>query len=99
MDGTRIRQSNDCVLLLADLAHTEGDDDRARSLLLSMGLAQSCGTVAFARDLAVRLGIEDEYRVHEIDAMNPDSNTALGVLGSETAGATLRSELARRGWT
>ena len=91
--------TTDCVLLLAAHAHAEGDDDRARSLLLSMGLAQSCGTVAFARDFAVRLGIEDQYRAHEIDAMNPDSKTALGVLGSESAGATLRNELARRGWT
>ena len=96
LTGTRIRERNDGVLLLAALAHTEGDDDTARALLLNTGLALTCGTVAFARELAVRLGIAEEYRAHEIDAMNPF--TTLGPLGTTNATATLRRELARRGW-
>ena len=84
------------MLLLAALAHAEDDDDTARSLLVTLGLGLSCGTVAFARELAVRLGISDEYRAHEHDTMNP--LTTLGHLGSTNAAATLRKELTRRGW-
>ena len=97
MTGKRPRQANDSVLLLATLAHTEGDDDEARALLVNTGIAQSVGTVAFARDLAVRLGIADQYQAHETDAMNPESS--LGPLGATNAANMLRNELARRGWT
>ena len=58
--GLRPRQSNDSVLVLAALAHTEGDDDRARALLLEMGMGQTCATVAYSREFAERLGVGDE---------------------------------------
>jgi len=47
----------DSVLLLATLAHAEGDDDRARALLTSMGQGRLPATVAFARHLGARLDV------------------------------------------
>ena len=46
---------NDSVLLLAALAHAEGDKQRANELLIRMGLGQSPATTAYARNLAYRL--------------------------------------------
>jgi hypothetical protein len=97
--GLRPRQSNDSVLILAALAHTEGDDDRARELLLDMGMGQTCATVAYSRELAERLGVGDEFRAREVFVTTPEARVVHGVLGSTTAARTLRNELARRGWS
>jgi predicted ATPase len=97
--GLRPRQSNDSVLILAALAHTEGDDDRARELLLDMGMGQTCATVAYSRELAERLAVGDEFRAREVFVTTPEALAEHGVLGSTTAARTLRNELARRGWS
>ena len=97
--GLRPRQSNDSVLVLAALAHTEGDDDRARELLLDMGMGQTCATVAYSRELAERLGVGDEFRNREWFVTTPEGRAEHGVLGSTSAARTLRNELGRRGWS
>jgi hypothetical protein len=96
--GLRPRESNDSVLVLAALAHAEGDDDRARALLLDMGMGQTCATVAYSRDLAERLGVGDEFRARELFVATPEARAEHGALGTLTAARALRNELARRGW-
>jgi hypothetical protein len=97
--GLRPRQSNDSVFVLAALAHTEGDDDRARALILDMGMGQTCATVAYSRELAEGLGVGDEFRARELLVTLPEGRAEHGVLGSTTSARTLRGELERRGWS
>jgi hypothetical protein len=77
----------------------EGDDDRARSLLLNMGIGQTCAMVAYSRELAERLGVGDEFRAREGFVTTPEARAEHGALGTTTAARTLRTELARRGWS
>lgn len=90
------REACDSVLLLAALAHTEGDDDTARRLLTGMGLGRQPATIGYSLHLAKLLGVEDpRTRVSsQVDPTNSD-----GVLDAKLGLRTLRAELARRGWT
>ena len=60
--GRDIAESDDSLLLLAALAHAEGDDQIARDLMSGMGLERGLATIAFAGDLANRLGMLDELQ-------------------------------------
>ncbi len=83
-------ESNDTMMLLAALAHHQGDDPSSRRFLLDAFGGRSPGTIAYGRHLARQLGIFDVYmgRVEDPD----DSYGATRSLNA------VRAELVRRGW-
>nr|MDP9336216.1 hypothetical protein [Actinomycetota bacterium] len=95
--GRDISESDDSLLLLAALAHAEGDDRIAIDLLSNMGLERQPATIAFAGDLANRLGVLDELQEQRRRMrvlLTEDHRIAV----SQRSLAALRAELARRGW-
>jgi predicted ATPase len=96
--GRLSRQCNDAVMLLAELALAEGEPEAAVRLIADMGFGRSPGTIAYANDLAQRLGIADEFATRQQTLRDPGRLAEHGVLGSLTAMRALRAELARRGW-
>jgi predicted ATPase/class 3 adenylate cyclase len=96
--GRVSRQCNDAVLLLAGLAHAEGDDDTATDLLDQMGMGRTPATIMYANDLARRLGMADRHAANQRTHLHRRSHVEHGILGARTAMAALRAELSRRGW-
>ena len=94
--GRFSRESNDAMVLLAALAHRDGDVDAARQFMLCAGVGRSPAMGGFARHLATQLGIAAEYAADNqavMQAGNPH-----GALGATRSLHALRAELARRGW-
>jgi predicted ATPase/class 3 adenylate cyclase len=96
--GRDIAESDDSLVLLAALAHAEGDDQIARDLLSSMGLERQPATIAFAGDLANRLGMLDELQ-EQRRRMRVLLTEDHRIAASQRSLAALRAELARRGWS
>jgi hypothetical protein len=90
-------ESNVAMLLLAALSHHEGDDDTARSLMLSAGDGRMPGHKGFARHLAKQLGIADEYAAEVVALYQPDN--LHGPMGTTRSLHALRAEVDRRGWS
>jgi hypothetical protein len=95
--GRDIAESDDSLVLLAALAHAEGDDQIACDLLSSMGLERQPSTIAFAGDLANRLGMLDELQ-EQRRRMRVLLTEDHRIAASQRSLAALRAELARRGW-
>ena len=96
--GRDIAESDDSLVLLAALAHAEGDDQIARDLVSSMGLERQPATIAFAGDLANRLGMLDELQ-EQRRRMRMLLTEDQRIVASQRSLAALRAELARRGWS
>jgi hypothetical protein len=96
--GRDIAESDDSLVLLAALAHDEGDDQIARDLLTSMGLERQPATIAFAGDLANQLDILDELhdQRRRVRTLLTEDHR---IVASQRSLAALRTELARRGWS
>lgn len=82
----------DALGLLAELARREGDDDRARELIMHTGPGRSPATVGFLRFVANRLGVDGE--LHAAYCSNLLDHEWM-VRRPRTA---LRRELERRAW-
>ena len=91
-------QANDSVLLLAALAHAEGDDPRARELLLNSWFCRTDATIIYSHELARRLDVVDEHERCQRRAVTFGSRSPEGINGMHLAMAALKSELTRRGW-
>ena len=89
---------NDSVLILAALAHSESNHDKAVELLMHTGLGRSPGSTAYARELARRLGIREADTAFEREWRSEEGQRIHGPMGMSTAMQTLRAELTRRGW-
>ena len=85
------REANDALLLLAQLANAEGDDELARRLVPEIRQSRSWNTIALTHRLADALGVRSE--LDAASAELPDRNEM-----GRRALALLRSELDRRGW-
>ena len=92
------RQCNDSLLLLAQLAHTEGDDNTAIDLLARLGLCRSPSTIHFSRVLARKLGVGEQRARDELECFTPQGVAEHGPLGVRRAMAALHEEIGRRGW-
>ena len=92
------RSSARASLVLAALAHAEGDSPHAIELLSGSGIGRSPSTIAYARDLARRLDIVAQHAAMEQIWRSGTDQTA-GIRGRDTAMRTLRGEVARRSWT
>ena len=88
----------DSALLLAGLAHAEGDDVTAVALLLHMGIGHRPATRMFSSHLAARLGVTAEHDEGQRRAFGYDLHSEPGPLGAHLAMTALRQELIRRGW-
>ena len=90
-------QTGDSVLLLAALAHAEGDSERAADLLLQMGIGQHAATRMFSAHLAARLGVASEHARlrREVSNDGPDEQAATD---TTVAMIALRRERTLRGW-
>ena len=84
------------MLLLAALAHHDGDDIAARDYLRVAGIGRQPGTIAFGRHLARQLGIIDEY-LADVASLDEPGNPH-GGMGATRSMIALRAELTRRGW-
>lgn len=91
-------EANDSVLLLARLAHAEGDIARARELLLQSWFCRTDATIIFSHELARRLEVSDEHERCQRQAVMFGSRGPEGINGMHLAMAALRAELTRRGW-
>jgi len=60
--GRTYLESNDALIGLAALAHTEGDNRLAAELLLGVGEARWLSSRALAHRLAEQVGMPDEYK-------------------------------------
>ncbi len=94
--GRFSRESNDAMLLLAALAHYQGDDDAARQFMLDAGSGRTPATNGFARHLAVQLDIADKHAAAMHELLQPGNPH--GPLGATRSLRALRTELTRRGW-
>jgi predicted ATPase len=99
LSGRMLGQFCDSVLLLAALAHAEGDDDRARHLLLNMGAGLEPGIIIYSRHLAAELGAGGEHAARQRAALTYADDSPEGYNGTRTAATAVRAELTRRGWT
>ena len=90
--------ANDSVMLLARLAHAEGDVPRARELLLQSWFCRSDATIIFGHELARRLEIAEEYERCQRRSVTFGVRSPEGINGMHLAMAALRAELTRRGW-
>jgi predicted ATPase/class 3 adenylate cyclase len=94
--GTRRRyayEPNDCVVLLAALALSEGDDATARELVLQAGTGSGWAVIV-ADHLAHRLDVTQERRRRILESIR-SRDTARN---TDLAAETLLTELERRGW-
>lgn len=96
--GKVSRQCSDSLLLLAQLAHVEGDDATAIELLLKLGICRLAPAIHYARVLAATLGVAEQRARDEQECIAPQHLAERGPLGLRRVMATLREELARRGW-
>lgn len=82
----------DALVLLAELARAEGDDDRARHLMLHTGSGRTSFSVLAGHQVAERLGVHDEVRQAFADNLfDPEWLV-------ERPRRALEAELGRRGW-
>jgi predicted ATPase/class 3 adenylate cyclase len=89
-------ESNDAMLLLAALAHHQGDDNAARDHLRVAGPGRQPGTIAYGRHLARQLGVIDDYLADDAALYTPGNPH--GPMGATRSINALRAELTRRGW-
>jgi hypothetical protein len=93
----RVRmEAGTVLLLLAELARVEGDDQAAREFLLVSTMPRTADLLAYARHLAEALGVGLEYRDLRADQSKGDitwhDRHHLECI------AAVRIEMARRGW-
>jgi hypothetical protein len=98
MTGRLVGEACDSALLLAALAHAEGDDDITRDLILHMGMGQEPANIVYSTHLAAELGITVEHAERQRLAIAYDTASAEGPSGSRTAMTAVRDELRRRHW-
>jgi len=96
--GKLSNQCSEALLMLAELAHAEGDDARAITLISEFGIGRMPSTTQHARALARRLGVAEQLARNEQAVFTPESMAANGMLGVRRTMAALRNELIRRGW-
>ena len=96
--GRLSNQCSEALLMLAELAHVEGDDATAITLLSEFGIGRMPSTTQHARALARRLGVAKELAQNEQAVFTPESMAAHGMLGVRRTMVALRNELTRRGW-
>ena len=96
--GRQSRQCSDTLLLLAQLAHKEGDDRSAVDLLSKLGMCRSPSTNHGARMLARELGVAEQRARDEQECTTLRSFAEHGPLGVRRAMAALNQEIKRRGW-
>jgi hypothetical protein len=92
------RKCSDSLLMLAHLAHAEGDDPTAIDLLAKAGMCRQPSTIQCARVLARTLGRAEQHARDELECMTPQSTAEHGPLGVRRAMAALHEEIRRRGW-
>jgi hypothetical protein len=95
--GQMTAQAGDSLLLLAALADAEGDTDRAKELLLGMGVGRHAATRMLSADLAARLGVASEQATMVRHVLAADGGEP-GATGATMVVAAVRRELARRDW-
>jgi hypothetical protein len=98
LTGRLIGEACDSALLLAALAHADGDDDVARHLLLHMGMGQEPATIVYSAHLAAQLDVSDQHSERQQLAIGYHMTSPEGPSGSRVAVTALRQELHRRGW-
>jgi hypothetical protein len=91
------RQCSDS-LLLAQLAHAEGDDTTAIDLVSKLDVCRLAPTIHCARLLALQLGVAEQRARDEQECIAPQNAAEHGPFGVRRVMATLRAELGRRGW-
>jgi predicted ATPase/class 3 adenylate cyclase len=91
-------QAGDSLLLLAALADAEGDTDRAKELLLGMGVGRHAATRMYSADLAARLGVTTEHATMVRQVLAADGSRDPAATDAAAVTAALRRELARRDW-
>jgi predicted ATPase len=91
-------QACDSALLMAALAHAEGDTETAIVLLFHMGIGRHAATRMFSAEFARRLGVTSEFADHCRRALSYARDSEQGPTGAHLATAAVRRELARRGW-
>jgi hypothetical protein len=96
--GKVSRQCNDSLLMLAQLAHAEGDDPTAIDVLAKAGVCRSPSTIQCARVLARKLGVAEQHARGELECMTRQSTAEHGPLGVRRAMAALHEEIRRPGW-
>jgi hypothetical protein len=96
--GKVSRQCSDSLLLLAQLAHVEGDDATAIDLLSKLGICRLAPAIHYARVLAATLGVAEQRARDEQECIAPQHLAERGPLGLRRVMTTLRAELTRRGW-
>ncbi|MCU0939538.1 MAG: hypothetical protein MUC86_10435 [Burkholderiaceae bacterium] len=96
--GKASRQCNDSLLLLAQLAHAEGDCTTAVDRLSKVGRCRSPSTIQCARVPARKLGVAEQHARNELECMTAQSAAEHGPLGVRRAMAALHEEIGRRGW-
>ena len=92
--GRVLNQANDSLLVLAALAHAEGDTTTASDLLLAVGQHRHAQLTAYARHLAQRFGVGQEFKAR-IPARDPDRRATASREATASI-ETLRQEIARR---
>jgi hypothetical protein len=91
-------QVSDSVVLLAALAHAEGDNDVAANLLRQMGAGLEPAAMLMSRHLAEQLGFGVEQAELQERAQGYKANDPQGLKGTRMAADAVRAELTRRGW-
>lgn len=84
--------------MLAQLAHTEADDETAIDLLSKLGMGRTPSTIHRAKVLARQLGVAEQRARDELECMTPQHAAEHGPLGVRRAMAALHEEIGRRGW-
>ena len=92
-----ISESDDSLVLLAALAHRQGADDLARGLLGSVGVERQPATIAYATDLATRLGVLEDLQERRRQVVVRMQGPAFAASWDRSL-AAVRAELDRRGW-
>ncbi len=89
----------DSVVLLAALAHAEGDDSEAANLLRQMGAGLEPGVILMSRHLAEQLGFAYEHAdLQQQRALTYSATDPQGFNGTRIAADAVRAELTRRSW-
>jgi hypothetical protein len=96
--GKLSNQCSEGLLLLAELAHFEGDNATAIGLLAEFGIGRMPSTTQRARVLARQLGIAEQIARNEQAVFAPAHVAEHGVLGIRRMMVALHGELTRRGW-
>ncbi len=89
--GRVTQQATDSLLVLAALAHAQGDRVAAKRLLLGMGTCRSAELIAYSKHLAGQLGLRADFEASQVSNRTRSQG---GVDDTET----LRQEMTRRDW-